>query len=297
MENCADKIPFPNHGHVFLVSPSPVLCYPISSTEVRVLVDIPGYMKMPNVATGEMAEYLITKIAPQLAPEIQEHFIRAVQGGRIRSMPNKVLPGRPYVADGVILLGDAFNTRHPLTGGGMTVALSDCVLIRDMIASLRDLNDVKAFRAGMKQFYKKRKHVASTINILAAGLYGVFAANDDPALPYMRKACIDYFKLGGICISGPVGFLSGLMPRPYYLFTHFFAVAWFGVVQTLFPIPWPNKIARAFNIIKAATLLIRPAMTAENYFNWLPFFGMRQPKPQPIKRSASSASASTNKQQ
>merc|ERR1712100_100582 len=34
-------LPFPNYGHVVLADPSPVLLYPISSTEVRVLVDVP----------------------------------------------------------------------------------------------------------------------------------------------------------------------------------------------------------------------------------------------------------------
>lgn len=29
------KLPFPNHGHVVLAKPSPILFYPISSTEVR----------------------------------------------------------------------------------------------------------------------------------------------------------------------------------------------------------------------------------------------------------------------
>ncbi len=29
------KLPYPNHGHVVLAKPSPILFYPISSTEVR----------------------------------------------------------------------------------------------------------------------------------------------------------------------------------------------------------------------------------------------------------------------
>ncbi len=39
-------------------------------------------------------------------------------------------------AAGALLLGDAFNMRHPLTGGGMTVALSDCNLLCDMLRPL-----------------------------------------------------------------------------------------------------------------------------------------------------------------
>ena len=31
----------------------------------------------------------------------------------------------------------------------------------------------------------------------------------DPALPFMRKACFDYFKLGGVARDGPLSLLSG----------------------------------------------------------------------------------------
>ncbi|GMN52446.1 hypothetical protein TIFTF001_021604 [Ficus carica] len=62
LENC--DLPFPNHGHVILANPSPILFYPISGNEVRCLVDVPG-QKVPAVANGEMAKYLKTVVAPQ----------------------------------------------------------------------------------------------------------------------------------------------------------------------------------------------------------------------------------------
>lgn len=63
LENC--ELPYPNHGHVILADPSPILFYPISSTEVRCLVDVPGE-KVPSVANGEMSKYLKTVVAPQV---------------------------------------------------------------------------------------------------------------------------------------------------------------------------------------------------------------------------------------
>lgn len=63
LENC--RLPFQNHGHVILADPSPILFYPISSSEIRCLVDIPG-QKLPSVASGEMAKYLKTVVAPQV---------------------------------------------------------------------------------------------------------------------------------------------------------------------------------------------------------------------------------------
>lgn len=63
LENC--NLPYANHGHVILADPSPILCYPISSTEVRCLVDVPG-QKVPSISNGEMAKYLKTVVAPQV---------------------------------------------------------------------------------------------------------------------------------------------------------------------------------------------------------------------------------------
>ena len=64
LENC--KLPYANHGHVILGDPSPILFYPISSTEIRCLVDVPG-QKVPSVSNGEMTKYLKTVVAPQVS--------------------------------------------------------------------------------------------------------------------------------------------------------------------------------------------------------------------------------------
>ncbi|KAK8668332.1 hypothetical protein V6N13_105790 [Hibiscus sabdariffa] len=67
LENC--ELPYANHGHVILADPSPILFYPISSTEIRCLVDVPG-QKVPSVSDGEMALYLKTVVAPQIPVEL-----------------------------------------------------------------------------------------------------------------------------------------------------------------------------------------------------------------------------------
>lgn len=54
-------------------------------------------------------------------------------------------------------MGDAFNMRHPLTGGGMTVALSDIVVLRNLLRPLRDLNDAPSLCKYLESFYTLRK--------------------------------------------------------------------------------------------------------------------------------------------
>lgn len=141
LDNC--ELPFANHGHVVLADPSPILLYPISSSEVRCLVDVPG-QKVPPIANGEMAKYLKIRVAPQVPPEVREEFIAAVDKGSIKTMPNRSMPAEPVPTPGALLLGDAFNMRHPLTGGGMTVALADIIVLRDLLRPICNLNDKKS---------------------------------------------------------------------------------------------------------------------------------------------------------
>ncbi|PKI32651.1 hypothetical protein CRG98_046961 [Punica granatum] len=78
LENCS--LPFPNHGHVILADPSPILSYPISSNEVRCLVDIPG-QKLPSAANGEMSHYLKSVVASEISraalhsPQCEQHSL------------------------------------------------------------------------------------------------------------------------------------------------------------------------------------------------------------------------------
>jgi len=53
-----------------LGDPSPILFYPISSTEIRCLVDVPAGKKLPSLGNGEMARYLKTVVAPQVQTNI-----------------------------------------------------------------------------------------------------------------------------------------------------------------------------------------------------------------------------------
>ncbi|KAL5753191.1 hypothetical protein ACOSQ2_023698 [Xanthoceras sorbifolium] len=260
LENC--QLPFENHGHVILGDPSPILFYPISSTEIRCLVDVPG-QKLPSIASGEMANHLKTIVAPQVPPELHDAFIAAVDKGNIRTMPNRSMPADPQPTPGALLMGDAFNMRHPLTGGGMTVALSDIVVLRDLLKPLSDFHDAASLSNYLESFYTLRKPVASTINTLAGALYKVFSSSPDQARKEMRQACFDYLSLGGVFSNGPVSLLSGLNPRPLSLVLHFFAVAIYGVGRLLLPFPSPKRMWIGARLISSASGIIFPIIKAE----------------------------------
>jgi squalene monooxygenase len=212
-------LPAPNHGHVVLGNSAPVLLYQISTHDTRILVDIPG--KLPSAGTGELHKYLRTNVLPDLPKSLQSSFEEALKSPeRLKSMPNSFLPPSVNRTEGIVLLGDAMNMRHPLTGGGMTVAFNDVVLLSKLLAPevVPSFEDTQLVLLQMRKFHWQRKSLSSVINILAQALYSLFAADGmrthgisdtDELLRSLQEGCFRYFQLGGRCIDDPVGLLSG----------------------------------------------------------------------------------------
>lgn len=249
-----------NHAELVLANPSPILIYQISSSQTRVLVDIRG--EMPR----KLSVYMTERIYPQLPEHLKEPFMVALQNDRLRSMPASFLPPSPVNKPGVLLLGDAYNMRHPLTGGGMSVALNDVRIWRGLLRSIPDLYDDGALLQAKKTFHWERKSSHSfVVNVLAQALYELFAATDE-SLHELRKACFQYFKLGGECIAGPIGLLSVLDPKPMILIGHFFAVALYAIYFNFKSESWctkPRALLKSGAILYRACTVMFPLIYSE----------------------------------
>ena len=219
-------LPLPMHGHVVLGDNAPVLLYQIGTRETRVLVDVPEHTPSTSLANGGIKGHLRNVVMKGLPAQVQPSFQRALDEGSPQSMPNSFLPPAVNRTKGLIVLGDALNMRHPLTGGGMTVALNDVVLLQKLLGpdEVPDLDDTTLVLKKMQHFHWQRKNLTAVINILAQALYSLFAAND-PQLKYLQRGCFRYFQIGGNCVDGPVGLLGGVIHQPLILFYHFFSVA------------------------------------------------------------------------
>lgn len=216
-------------GHVVIGKAFPVLLYAIGSHETRALIDVPLGLPAASPENGGVRGYMKNVVLPTLPKEVHACFEAALADGKIpKSMPNSWLPPSKQTSGppGVLVLGDAMNMRHPLTGGGMTVAFNDVVLLSGLLEHVDDLGDGKSIRGVMKQFYWKRKNLSSIINVLAMALYSLFAA-DSPQLRALRLGCFTYFQRG--FTEEPTGLLGGLIHRPWVLFSHFFTVAFLAI--------------------------------------------------------------------
>ena len=264
-------LPHPNHGHVVLIDPSPVLLYPISSDCVRCLVDVKGAAAL-TAAKGGLEAHLREHVCPQLPVSLRAAFLESLKGGRIRSMPNKLMPAEPIRHAGALLLGDSFNMRHPLTGGGMTVALHDTELLCNMLRPLVDFHDPVLTSQKTQAFHTARKPWASTINTLANALYAVFCRSGKKWEDAMQVACFDYLRKGGWYAAGPISLLAGLNPSPFVLVMHFFMVALYGVARVLLPLPTPGAFLLALQLLWGALGIIVPIVRGEGFVRvFLPF--------------------------
>ncbi|KAJ1918965.1 Squalene epoxidase [Tieghemiomyces parasiticus] len=260
-------LPARENGHVILSKIAPVLMYQIDTYETRVLVDVPNAARQAH--PGDIKSYLREQVLPDIPVVLRPKFAEAIETERLRSMPNRFLPSAMNTQDGLVYLGDALNMRHPLTGGGMTVALWDVVHLKDLLSKsvVESFYDSHLVMAQLSNFHWVRKSRSSAINILAQALYTLFSARDDPDLKVLREACFDYFRLGGTCITTPMGLLGGVFSSPLLLMYHFFAVVLYGMFCFLMnsagPVAFVMNLGRAGSVLWMGCKVFLPLLWAE----------------------------------
>lgn len=246
-------LPFPNHGHVLLTSDTPSVCYPISSTEVRILVDFPS--STPPRRGPEIYNYLKDNILPFLPNKMKPSFETAMEEGKFKIMANHYMPAKPIIKHGAVLLGDALNMRHPLTGGGLTAVFADIYLLSTHLLSLSSFENADEVSEQIKVYYKERHHANANVNILANALYGVMSNK------LLKEAVYEYLKKGGNNSQIPLKLLAGIERDHKTLIKYFFAVAAFGSTNVL--ADNVTNIAKASKILFDAFNIIRPLVKNE----------------------------------
>ena len=240
-------MPFPSHGHVFLSGPTPFICYPISSNEVRLLVDFPGD-QLPRKAL--LQKHLDTNVTPFIPAEMLKSYQQAIHVGGFKLMPNHYMAAKPKIRKGAVMLGDALNMRHPLTGGGLTAVFSDIHILSTHLLAMPDFSNKDLIHKKIEAYYQDRQRANANLNILANALYGVMSNN------LLKAAVFNYLKNGGENAQESISILAGLNRNNWALIKQFFFVAMYGAYDLM--LENVNNLPKAIKVLVDALAIISP---------------------------------------
>lgn len=246
------EMPFPKHGHVFLSGPTPFICYPISSHEIRLLIDFPGE-QLPRKQL--LQQHLDTNVTPYIPAGMLGSYNLALQEGGFKVMPNHYMAAKPIIRKGAVMLGDALNMRHPLTGGGLTAVFSDIQILSAHLLAMPDFNNADLIHEKIEAYYRDRQEANANLNILANALYAVMS-ND-----LLKRAVFKYLQCGGANAQESIAVLAGLNRKHYSLIKQFCFLAVFGaynlVRENILNFP------KAIKLLSDAISIIKPLMINE----------------------------------
>ena len=240
---------FPSYGHMIISGDSPILVYPVHTNAYRILIDYPS-QKPPRIGSKSFEEFKL-KVIDALPKEMVDPFLKALDEGQLKVMPNHSMKGQAFRKKGAALLGDSLNMRHPITGGGMTACFTDILCLNAALETIDFQNEEKLENA-VNDYYINRGKGVETINILANALYKTFLDKD------LKEACFEYLHKGGAQAIGPLAILAGINKNKKFLLKHFYKMA---MQHPIYFITKPKKQMRLF---KNAKKIILPILKDEN---------------------------------
>lgn len=253
LKNC--ELPIPNHGHLVMGDHPPFVIYPVTSNASRILIDFKG--DKPPKFGPELKTFLLDTFTQFMPGSTKECFKNAVEEGNFKMFPNHRLPASPVMKAGAVLLGDALNMRHPLTGGGMTAVFADVMNLGEQLSKVKEFQNQQSVTKAIQKFYDTRHLGTRTTNILADGLYGVVYNSD------LRRAFFEYVSRGGKYADETIAILAGLSRDKKQLISHFIGLARYGTKLKVKTAKSTDKVLGTLTMVRDAAKIITPLLLSE----------------------------------
>jgi squalene monooxygenase len=179
-------LPQPDHGHVFLGAPGPILAYPYAAGRTRLCIDVPLNAPRGRRALGD---YVARDFLPHLPDALRKAARSAIGPRSIELCANHTMYTNRCVVRGAALVGDAAGCSHPLTATGMTTALHDAELLAASLCERGPIDDrLRVYQRGRYRFARARE-------LFAQALYEVFRA-DSPGARALCEGVFRYWRAG-----------------------------------------------------------------------------------------------------
>jgi 2-polyprenyl-6-methoxyphenol hydroxylase-like FAD-dependent oxidoreductase len=207
-----ESLPQNTYGHVFLGAGTPILLYPIGRDEARILFDIP-YRPDRHSTTADCLA-----MAAALPPALRRNVEQAIATQPRMSVLTHAVTAERSVQGRVVLVGDAGGSCHPLTATGMTMCISDALLLRKALSERAE--DVPA---ALQLYQQRRRWPQATRLALAEALHDTLCGTS-PEMRVLRGGILAYWRDSAAGRTATLALLSTADGRPLALLRQIVAV-------------------------------------------------------------------------
>jgi squalene monooxygenase len=236
-----ENLPQRDFGHVFLGAATPILLYPIGRDKARILFDIPY-----QSASRPSAAHCLA-LAQSLPRALREEVTHTIGTQQRMSVVTRATTTDRIARGRVVLVGDAGGSCHPLTATGMTMCVSDALLLRKALAERP--GDLPA----ALQLYQSRRHWPQATRLVLADALRDALCGTSPELRVMQGGILALWRDSAVARSATLALLSTADGRPFALIRQIIAVAVRGFVTHLRD---PKPEDRGIGVTSVARLLI-----------------------------------------
>jgi 2-polyprenyl-6-methoxyphenol hydroxylase-like FAD-dependent oxidoreductase len=213
-----ENFPQREYGQVFLGAATPMLLYPIGRDQARILFDIP-YRSDSRATAADCIS-----LAAALPVALREEVVRAIETQPRLSVVTQAITAERSVQGRVVLVGDAGGSCHPLTATGMTMCISDALLLRKAL-----IERASNLPAALQLYQQRRRWPQATRLALADALRDALCGAS-PELRVVRSGILAHWRDSTAGRAATLALLSTADGRPLVLLRHIVAVMVRGFV-------------------------------------------------------------------
>ena len=206
----AASLPYGRRGHIVLGGLGPVLAYPVSREEARLVIDLPR--DFSEGRRDRLARYLAEHCLATLPDELRRAAeVSLASPDGLRLAPNhRMEVVRPWLP-GAVLVGDACGCAHPMTAAGMTNGLND---IRCLLGPANEYLDAGGQSdEPLRRYDRSRRAFSRTRALLARSLYDVFNSAE-PGTVALREGVLRGWQESPGFRRATMGLLGGRVTNP-----------------------------------------------------------------------------------
>jgi 2-polyprenyl-6-methoxyphenol hydroxylase-like FAD-dependent oxidoreductase len=251
------NLPEAEFGHVFLGAKTPVLLYPIGSGQARILFDLP--YQPGRRSTVEDCLSLSQMLPPTLRSEVE----MAIATQPRMSLLTQAIKTDRSTAGRVALVGDAGGCCHPLTATGMTMCISDALMLESALRKHSD--DIPA----ALRLYERRRRWPQTTRLAMAEALRDALSGSSAELQILRDGIFRHLRGSAKRRSATIALLSTADNRPLALLRQIMSVTLRGFAAHLKNPKSQDRAVSTISVAKTLTanligqlrgLLLRPSI-------------------------------------